>query len=90
MPKKYATVNFRLDENVKADMEQACEDMGMSLTTAFTIFAKAVGRERRIPFDVTADPFYSSKNIAYLTAIADRINSGAAELQPHDLIEVDE
>ena len=52
-------VNFRLDEDVKKSMEQACEDMGLSMTAAFTIFAKKVGRERRIPFEVCADPFFS-------------------------------
>lgn len=48
-------VNFRLDESVKKEMEEACHDMGMSMTTAFTIFAKRVGRERRIPFEVSAE-----------------------------------
>lgn len=47
-------VNFRLDEDVKKDMEQACREMGLSMTTAFTIFAKKVGKERRIPFEITA------------------------------------
>ncbi|HJC11097.1 MAG TPA: type II toxin-antitoxin system RelB/DinJ family antitoxin [Candidatus Blautia merdigallinarum] len=40
--------------------------MGMSMTTAFTIFAKTVTREKRIPFEVTADPFYSDSNLAHL------------------------
>lgn len=48
-------VNFRLDESVKKEMEKACRDMGMSMTTAFTIFAKRVSRERRIPFEVSAE-----------------------------------
>lgn len=47
-------VNFRLDEDVKKDMEQACREMGLSMSTAFTIFAKKVGKERRIPFEVAA------------------------------------
>ena len=38
----------------------------MSVTTAFTIFATKVARERRIPFDITADPFYSKSNINFL------------------------
>lgn len=48
-------VNFRIDENVKRSMEQACREMGLSMTTAFTIFATKVGREKRIPFEVTAE-----------------------------------
>jgi len=46
-------VNFRLDEETKKEMEQACQDMGMNMTTAFTIFAKKVARERRIPFEIS-------------------------------------
>lgn len=59
-------VNFKLDANVKRSMEQACADMGLSMSAAFTIFAKKVGRERRIPFEVSADPFYSESNMAHL------------------------
>ena len=59
-------VNFRMDEDLKKSMEQACSDMGLSMTTAFTIFAKKVSREKRIPFEVSADPFYSEENMARL------------------------
>ena len=59
-------VNFKLDADVKKSMEQACSDMGLSMSAAFTIFAKKVGREKRIPFEVSADPFYSESNIRYL------------------------
>ena len=33
-------VNFRMDEELKRNMEKACSDMGLTLTAAFTIFAK--------------------------------------------------
>ena len=82
-------VNFRLDEEVKKSMEQACADMGLSMSAAFTIFAKKVGREKRIPFEVSADPFYSESNMAYLKSIVDEIKRGKAKLSEHDLIEVD-
>lgn len=49
-------VNFRMDEDVKRNMEQACKEMGLSMTAAFTIFATKVGREKRIPFEITAEP----------------------------------
>lgn len=51
-----SVVNFRLDEETKREMEALCEQMGISMSAAFTIFAKAVVRERRIPFEVKADP----------------------------------
>ncbi len=59
-------VNFKLDADVKKSMEKACSEMGLSMSTAFTIFARKVGREKRIPFEVSVDPFYSESNIRYL------------------------
>lgn len=49
-----SNVNFKLDTDVKESMEDACKAMGLTLTAAFTIFAKKVGTERRIPFEVAA------------------------------------
>ena len=49
-------VNFRMDEDVKKNMEQVCREMGLSMTAAFTIFATKVGKEKRIPFELTAEP----------------------------------
>ena len=49
-------INFRIDEDTKRDMDLACKEMGLTMTTAFTIFAKKVGKEKRIPFEITAEP----------------------------------
>ena len=59
-------INFRMDAELKKNMEKVCADMGLTMTTAFTIFAKKVSREKRIPFELSADPFYSESNIKYL------------------------
>ena len=80
-------INFRMDEELKKSMEETCRELGMSMTTAFTIFAKKMRRERRIPFDVSIDPFYSEKNIAYLNRVISEIESGKAVLAEHDLTE---
>lgn len=85
-----AMVNFRMDAELKKKMEQACKDMGMSMTTAFTIFATKVAREQRIPFEINADPFYSEANMERLTRIVEGINDGTAKLVEHELVEVDE
>ena len=80
-------VNFKLDADVKKSMEQACSDMGLSMSAAFTIFAKKVARERRIPFEITADPFYSESNIRYLEKKMDEYRSGTLKVAEHNLIE---
>lgn len=82
-----AMVNFRMDSELKKNMEQVCKDMGMSMTTAFTIFATKVSREKRIPFEVTADPFYSESNMNHLRSVISKIESGEAKLFEHELIE---
>ena len=80
-------INFRIDEKIKKEMEKICREMGMSMTTAFTIFATKVTKEKRIPFEITADPFYSESNMRYLEKIITDIESGKAKLVEHDLIE---
>ena len=65
-------VNFKLDADIKQGMEQVCSELGLSMSAAFTIFARKVARENRIPFEVSVDPFYSEENIARLKkSIAD-------------------
>ena len=82
-------VSFRMDEQLKKNVEEICQRMGMSLTTMLTIFCKKVEQERRIPFDITVDPdpFYSESNIQELKRRMDAIRSGAARLEDCKLIE---
>lgn len=49
------TFSIRMDENLKKQFEALCSEFGMNMTTAFTIFAKAVVREREIPFKISAE-----------------------------------
>ena len=78
-------VNFRMDAALKQSMEQVCREMGMSMTTAFTIFAAKVCREKRIPFEINADPFYSESNMAHLRRGVAALNAG--EGVEHELVE---
>ncbi len=80
-------VNFKLDADVKKSMEQACAELGLSMSAAFTVFAKKVGREKRIPFEVSVDPFYSDSNIRYLEQKMSDYKTGNLRLSEHDLIE---
>ena len=82
-------VNFRLDAAVKKNMEQVCAELGLSMSAAFTIFAKKVGREKRIPFEVAVEPFYSESNIRYLENIVRDIKEGKAHFAEHELIEAE-
>lgn len=81
-----ATINLRMDADLKHEMETICKAMGMNLTTAFTIFAKKVTHERRIPFEVSApaDPFYSPENQARLKKSIAQLEAGQGNV--HEVI----
>lgn len=89
MAQTSVNVNFRMDEQLKKNVEDICQRMGMSLTTALTIFCKKLEQERRIPFEITAepDPFYSENNIRYLEKKAADYRAGQLKLAEHKLIE---
>lgn len=79
-------VNFRMDSDLKKSLETVCEEMGLSTTAVFTVFAKTVVRERKIPFEVCADSFYCAKNMAFLEEAVSELNKGNGK--EHNLIEV--
>ena len=86
-----AMINFRIDSKLKQEMEKACKDMGLSITAAFILFATKVSKERRIPFEITADPdpFYSEANMKRLLEAIVDANAGR-NMTVHDLIEVED
>ncbi len=49
-----ATFSIRMDEKLKKDFDLLCNDFGMNASTAFNIFARAVVREKKIPFEIQA------------------------------------
>ena len=84
------TFSVRMDTDVKRQLDEFCSLVGMNATTAFNMFARAVLREGRLPFDVTtaSDPFYSESNLAHLRRGVAALNSGKGV--EHDIIEVPE
>ena len=82
-----AMVNFRMDKELKESMEHVCREMGLSMTTAFTIFATKVTKEKRIPFEVAVDPFYSQENMARLRKSIAQMEATGGTV--HEVIEDD-
>ncbi len=83
-----SNINIRIDEELKKQFEKFCEDTGLTMTTAFNIFIKKAVKEQRIPFEITADPFYSAANIERLEKAIKDAKDG--KLTIHDLIEVED
>ena len=78
-------VNIRMDEDLKKQFDQFCSNVGMSMTTAICIFAKKAVKEQKIPFEITADPFYSSANLRRLEKAIEDLNKGKGK--KHELLE---
>lgn len=72
------TVSLRFDDDMKRELDEICDEMGMNLTTFFTIYAKKVLRDRKIPFEISApvDPFYSDVNIRRIKKAEEQIREG--------------
>jgi len=84
------SINIRIDEDLKKQAEYLFSEFGMNMTTAFTIFLRAVIREQKIPFEISMpkDEFFNEYNQNRIRkAIADT-KTGKGAL--HDLIEVDD
>ena len=84
------TFSVRMDSEVKKQLDDFCANVGMNTSTAFNLFARAVLREKRLPFDVTTeiDQFYSESHLAHLRRGVAALNSGKGV--EHDIIEAAE
>ncbi|MCL1903494.1 MAG: type II toxin-antitoxin system RelB/DinJ family antitoxin [Oscillospiraceae bacterium] len=60
---------IRLEPNLKKDFANVCDDMGLSISSAITIFAKTVVRERRIPFEISTSKNFNATTIAAIEEI---------------------
>jgi DNA-damage-inducible protein J len=81
------SVTIRMDEDLKKQAETLFDEIGINMTTAFTIFAKAAVRQQKIPFELASDPFYSEKNQTRLYKAAKDMDAG--KWTAHELVEAD-
>lgn len=62
-------ITIRVDKNLKRNFDALCEDFGLSVTSAFTIFMKTVVRERKIPFEIQSKKPSEDKKKLYMDNI---------------------
>ena len=48
-------INIRMDRQLKKEFEEFCKDVGLSMSTAFTLFAKKTVQENKIPFTISRE-----------------------------------
>jgi len=82
-------LNIRMDEDLKAEFDTLCDELGLTMTTAINVFVKTFVRKQGMPFDVAVDPFYSEQNMKRLSAVIEDIKAGR-NMTVHELIEVDD
>ena len=80
-----AQVSFRVDDDIKKKAERTFDDIGISMSTAINIYLKAVVRENRIPFELSAYPFYSDSNMSRLRESIRQVRDGEKELTEHEI-----
>ena len=71
-----ATISIRMDDNLKKDVENVCEELGLSMSTAFTINAKKLSLEKTIPFDYSIDQIYRDNNMTCLRESIEQMEKG--------------
>lgn len=80
-------VNIRMDEELKKQFDEFCSNIGMTMTTAICVFAKKAVKEQKIPFEITADPFYNTANIKRVEKAINDLENGKGT--KHEIIEVE-
>lgn len=50
-----SNVTMRMDEELKSQLQELVSNLGMDMTTFFTITAKQAVREQRIPFNISME-----------------------------------
>ena len=85
-----ATFSVRMDEALKRQFDSLCQDFGMTASTAINVFARAVVRERKIPFEIAAAPQEITREgalHAFNALRAQAKNNGVSGLSPEEIDE---
>ena len=61
-----AQVNIRIEDELKEKAEELFSELGLNMSTAFTIFVKTAIRHKGIPFYITLDPPYTPSDTEIL------------------------
>jgi len=78
-------INIRMDTQLKEQFEAFCNNVGLTMSTAFNVFAKTSIRLQKIPFEIAADPLYSESNMNALMESIKQLEEGKGV--EHELIE---
>lgn len=83
-------MTISMEDDLKRDFTEVCREIGLPPSTAIGIFARAVVRERAIPFSLSAVSSQEQAVRAYELSVADGIARGLAEMEAGSLITPEE
>ena len=83
-----ATLSMRVDDTLKKNFDNICDDFGFTSTAAITVFMKTVVRERRIPFEIKASTKEQINKDAWAAFLEMRAAAAEAGLQDMTLDEI--
>ena len=83
-----ATFSVRMDESLKKQFDKLCQEFGMNASTAINIFARAVVRQRKIPFEISSpksDITREGAMQAFMALRAQAKDNGVADMSLDDI-----
>ena len=69
-----ANITMRIDDDVKTQLQELVTELGLDITTYFTMAAKQAIRERRIPFEVSVNTPNADTQDAFAEVLAMKNN----------------
>ena len=82
----YNILEVIIDSIDKKNFEAFCSTVGLTVSSAINLYVKAVLQKQKLPFEISADPFYNEENLNMLRQSIKQAQSG--QLASHELIEV--
>jgi len=77
-------VQFRMDKDLKNRLEEILDDMGLTLSAAMNLYAKAIVNSARIPFEIKASSHYPN---AATRKVLDEAMEGIGMSKPYSDME---
>ena len=79
-------MTISMEDDLKRAFTEVCREIGLPPSTAIGIFARAVVRERAIPFPLSAVSSAERAAQAYELSVADGIRRGLADMEAGDVV----
>lgn len=81
-----ANLQVKLDDSLRDDAQCVAAQLGLDLPSAVRMFLVQMVRQNGLPFQASADPFYSPANQRYLKKVIADIENGT-KIEKHGMLD---